>query len=101
MSKQNDEQVIREAFRRHGMNPEQIRYNENLDYYHVNIGVEDTDERYLRDIHELGTTEAVTQQVNTDSLRSHASLINGSEVSGLRIVVKGMMKDAHFKVEIE
>lgn len=92
---------IRSLFQEQGMNPEQIRYNSNLDYYHVNIGVEGTDDRFLEGIGEIGSEDAVSQKINTNALRTMANNIDGSQIDGGCVDLMNMMQDSHFQLQIE
>lgn len=95
------EAEIQEMFQSLGMNPEKIRYNESLDYFLVNIGVEGTAERYLRDIHELGSAEPVDSALDTDMLRTMVSKIQGSTVPSGTVNVIDTMGDGHFRIEVD
>lgn len=95
------EDQIRDLFQKKGMNPEKIRYNDSLDYYLVNIGVEGTEERFLRGIGEIGSSGSVDATVDTGKLKMVANRIQGSKVPAGTVNVIDTMSDAHFKVEIE
>jgi hypothetical protein len=83
------------------MNPEQIRYNSKLDYYHINIGVEGTDDRFLEGVGEIGSKDAVDQKVNTDALPTMASNIHDSQIDGGHVDLMNMMQDSHFQLQIQ
>lgn len=95
------EDQIRNLFQKKGLNPEKIRYNDSLDYYLVNIGVEGTEEQFLEGVMGLGSTEPVDETVDTDKLKSMESRIQGSKVPAGTVNVINTMSDAHFKVEVD
>lgn len=97
----NTKEQLRNLFREKGMNPEPIRYNDSLCFYLVDVGVKGTDEQYLADIQELGSSEAVDVKVDTDALKRARGSIEGSEIDAGTIVVAEMMRDAHFKIEVQ
>lgn len=87
-------------FQEQGMNPEEVRYNDTLDYFLVNIGVEGTDEGLLRDIGEIGSAEPVDSAVDTDKLRMTVPRLQGTELPDGTVNVIDVMKDAHFRLEV-
>lgn len=97
----NTEDQIRELFQKRGMNPDNIRYNDSLDYYMVNIGVEGTEDRFLRGIGEIGSSGAVDATVDTDKLKIIADRIHGSKIPTGTVNVIDTMSDAHFKIEVD
>jgi len=95
------EDQIRNLFQQHGMNLEQIRYNPDLDYYHVNIGVEGTDDRFLEGVGEIGSEGPVGQTVDTTTLQGARHRIDSSQIDDGTVDVMNMMKDSHFQIQIE
>lgn len=91
---------IHDLFQNMGMRPEKIRYNDNLDVYRVNIGVEGTEERFYRDIHEIGGSEPVDFAVDTDKLKGMVSRIQGAEIPEGTVNVTDTMRDSHFRIEV-
>lgn len=97
----NTEDQLRQLLQKHGMNPEKIRYNEHQDYYQVSIGVEDTDDRFLEGVSEIGSEGAVDHTVDTTALRSIAGIIDGANIEEGTIDIMDMMKDSHFQIQIQ
>lgn len=92
---------IRDLFQQYGINPEDIRYNPNLNYYRVDIGVEGTDNRFLEGVGELGSDEAVEQTVDTGALRGVAGRIDGAQIADGTVDLMSVMEDSHFQLQIE
>lgn len=92
---------IQEFFQELGMPPERIRYNENLDRYLVDIGVEGTDEKFLRDIGEVGSSGPVDNAVDTVMLERMVPQIQGADLPAGTIHIIDTMKDSHFRIEIQ
>lgn len=95
------EDQIRTLLQRKGMNPENIRYNENLDQYQVNIAVEGTDNRFLEGRTEIGASEDVVQVVNSAALRTARGRIDESSIPDGTVRVKDTMRDSHYLLVVE
>lgn len=101
MESENIKEQIRATFQNLGMNPEKIRYNRNLNYFLVDIGVDGTEEKYLRDIGEIGSSGPVDSAVDANKLKQAVDRINGTEISDGVINITAVMKDSHFKLKVE
>ncbi|RKD94751.1 hypothetical protein [Halopiger aswanensis] len=94
------QEQIRQVFQDLGLNPEKIRYNQSLDRYQINIGVEGTDDRFLEGIKEMGTTEPVGSTVDTRKLESVANHVHNVEIEAGTVNVIDTMRDSHYLLEI-
>lgn len=91
---------IRELFQSKGLNPKEIRYEEVLDRYRVTIGVEGTEDRFIREPSSLDNADSGAASVDTDELKSMKSRIQGSEVPDGTVIVKDMMIGSHYQIEL-
>jgi len=83
-------------FRREGMNPKEISYDDALDMYDVSIGVEGTDRRFTNRSDSDGTEPLI----NTDELKAMKKKLQGAEIPDGRVVVRYMLSGSHFKIEV-
>lgn len=93
-----DEQ-IRTAFRKHGLEPGEIQYNEKLEYWRVKPQEEGTDNRFMRPTGEIGAPGPTDQLLNYPVVRTAAPEIDGARIPAGNLSVE-MLNKQYFKVTI-
>jgi len=91
---------IQDLFQSEGMTPKEIQYDDFLDTYHVTIGVEGTEDRFIEENPDSAVGEPDSPSVNTDKLEEMRNRIQGSELPDGTVIVRDMMIGTHFRIEV-
>jgi len=84
------ESQLRQLFRDHGMEPKDVRRNESLDRFEVSVQADGSDERFHRDVHEIGSEGPVDYQIDYGAVRGMQSVIDGKTIPSGVVSVEEM-----------
>jgi len=87
------------VFRELGMEPAEIRRNEDLDRWEVSVQADGTDTRYLRDVGEIGGESPIDQQINFAAIKSMRPQIEGTTIPAGTVNVVGFESE-YFQITI-
>jgi len=88
-----DGQISRE-FNRLGLQTSDVRYNDDLDRWRVTVSPDGTDDRYLRDITEIGAGGPVDYQLNFSAVKADLPRLDGASIPSGTLTVDGTDSEA-------
>ena len=94
------EDQLRTVFRRHGMEPKEIGFNDNLDRWYVSVQADGSDDRFLEAKGEIGGDAPVDHALNFTAVRAMEDRIDGEVIPDGTVNVE-KIQDEYFKITIE
>jgi len=91
---------LRQLFRKHGMEPKEVEFNESRAEWFVSVAFEGSDERFHESKGEIGAAGAVDKSLDFSAVRAMQSTLDGSDIGAGVVSVEGM-SDEYFVLDLD